>query len=241
MSSPACDDSDQAGTTPTPSADEHSLAVVRSGSDRPEVALKRGWPESDALLDERVPRRDAEWHERLDSVTQDIDRLMAQHERMMARHERMLQNLAPLIPWARAVFVRQRYELSQDFILCECTPLHPRSAMRALTLRFTAYPVWLRQELPQHVTQGVHGAFRSLPLHLSLVLDDTLEQIVICLTSSRRSMSRSATRSTSTLESSPSPLSPASSSTTSPTSCAWALTTHITLQQNTTSSTLPHP
>ncbi|BGO92440.1 hypothetical protein NBRC10512v2_004712 [Rhodotorula toruloides] len=48
----------------------------------------------------------------------------------------MLQNLAPLIPWARAVFVRQRYELSQDFIL--------------------SYPVWLRQELPQHVTQGVH-------------------------------------------------------------------------------------
>lgn len=163
MASPARDDSDQAGTTPTPSANEHSLAIVRSRPNKPERALKRGWPELDALVDERVRRRDAEWRELFDPVPHDIGRMLAQTKRM-------LQNLAPLIPWARAVFVRQRYELSQDFILCECVSLSRReSSMIALTLPFADYRVWLRQELPQHVTQGVHGAFRSLPLHLSLV------------------------------------------------------------------------
>ncbi|BGP33111.1 hypothetical protein JCM10296v2_004900 [Rhodotorula toruloides] len=49
--------------------------------------------------------------------------------------EELLPDLEPLKPWARAVFVRQRYELSQEFIL--------------------SYQVLLKQQLPPGVTKDI--------------------------------------------------------------------------------------
>lgn len=111
MSSPTRNDFDQAATSATSSTDERRLTV------RDDSLASARWRTD---LNRDVAERDAEWETRRQEM---LERAVtgfsgwAELKRTMDELSRRLKELEPLIPWARAVFVRKRYELSHDFVL----------------------------------------------------------------------------------------------------------------------------
>lgn len=127
MTSPTRNDFDHAQTAATSSTDERRLTVRddSSGPARWRTDLDRDLAESDAKRQEMLERALAGcpgWGE-LTRAIDELSRHRAEMKRRTDELSRRVKELESLRPWARAVFVRQRYDLSHDFVLGAFTML----------------------------------------------------------------------------------------------------------------------